>query len=439
MQNRDHVETLIALYRTGVAAADPRRATTEAVRALSDLATAAWVIAAGKGAHAMATGATQALAARGVRVAGGIVVAHAPDRMASHGLEVAIGDHPVPGSGSFRAASRIGSLAGTVPESDDALVLVSGGATSLLAGPAEGIPERDLPVLFEALLASGADIEVMNAIRKRVVRWGAGRLAVALHARRVHCLIASDVPGNDTASIASGPCVPDESTASDVLVRAERAGLLPALPPSVVSLLKRQVAGLGEETPKPGHPRFRTTATTIILDRHVAVRGAAGAARTLGIDVTIEEAPLSGDAAEAGAAIATRGLDAAGDSSGTAPKLLAWSGEPTVRVEPGSGTGGRCQELALAAACALDRAGDPARHVTILAAGTDGRDGPTDAAGAVVGYKTWEQIEAAGIDPEEALARHDSHRALDAVGSLLRTGPTGTNVNDLVLALVSSP
>jgi glycerate-2-kinase len=438
MDNADPTRLLVEWFKAAVAAADPRRATADAVHALTNLAGTVSVIAVGKGAHAMASGAVEALSDLGVHVDGGLVVAHSAADDATHGLDVAIGDHPVPGSGSFEAARRLGAVLAAVPRSDDAIVLVSGGATSLVAGPVEGLRGDDVTALFKALLASGADIEVMNAIRKRVLRWGAGRLAVALHARRVHCLVASDVPGNDAAFIASGPCVPDEMTAAAVLVRAERAGVLPVLPPAVVSLIKQHVAGLRDETPKPSHPRFRTTTTQVILDRHVAVDGATASARAAGVDVTVYDAPLTGDAALAGAAIATRALDTAADSSGGGPRLIAWSGETTVELDAGSGTGGRCQELALAAACMLDRAGERARPVTILAAGTDGRDGPTDAAGAVVGYKTWERIAAAGIDPEAALAHHDSHQSLDAVGALLRTGPTGTNVNDLVLALVAS-
>jgi hydroxypyruvate reductase len=325
-----------------------------------------------------------------------------------------------------------------VPETDDALVLVSGGATSLIAGPVEGLGNEDIPGLFEALLASGADIEMMNAIRKRVLRWGAGRLAVALRARRVHCLIASDVPGNDPAFIASGPCVPDESTASEVLAQARQVGVLRSLPASVTAMLERQAARQQEETPKPSHPRFRSTSARIVLDRHVAVSGVVESARRAGVTAMVEEQPLNGDAAQAGVAIAARGLASARDSSGGRSQLLVWSGETTVRLGTNPGVGGRSQELALSAARELSHAGEPGRGITILAAGTDGRDGPTDAAGAVVGYKTWNLIAAAGLDPEAALARHDAHSALDAVNALVRTGPTGTNVNDLVLALIES-
>lgn len=439
MHHRDPAALLVEWFRAGVAAADPRRATAEAVRELTDLSPGAWVIAAGKGAHSMASGAVEALAERAVPVAGGLVVAHAVDATASHGLDVIIGDHPVPGAGSFRASRALESVTSAVPETDDAIVLISGGATSLMAGPVEGLGTGGIPGLFEALLASGADIEMMNAIRKRVLRWGAGRLAVALRARRVHCLIASDVPGNDPAFIASGPCVPDESTAADVLARAGQAGILRSLPVPVTALLEQQVSGQQEETPRPSHPRFRTTSVRIILDRHVAVSGVVESARRAGVAAIVEESPLTGDAAKAGVAIATRTLASARDSSGGRSRLLVWSGETTVRLGTNPGAGGRSQELALSAARELSLAGELGRGITILAAGTDGRDGPTDAAGAVVGYNTWDRIAAAGLDPEDALTRHDAHPALDAAAALVRTGPTGTNVNDLVLALIASP
>lgn len=430
MSQPDQAERLIAWYSAGVAAADPRRATAAAVSAIEDLARTVWVIALGKGAHAMASGAADACAARGATIAGGLVIAQAPDESASHGLPVAIGDHPVPGPGSLAAAEQLGALAARVTDGDDAIVLVSGGATSLAAGPTDAVAADDLPRLFESLLSSGADIELMNAVRKRALRWGAGRLAVALGARRVHCLIASDVPSNDVAFIASGPCVPDELTAADVLDRLTSAGLADAVPPSLAALLEQQRAGQAPETPKPSHPRFASTSTRIIVDRQAAANGAATAARAAGWRVLVETAPLTGDAAMAGEAIARQALLARG------PKLLAWSGETTVRLGPDAGRGGRCQELALSAARVLHTAGADARGIVVLAAGTDGRDGPTDAAGAVVDAGTWARMDEAGIDPAHALARHDAFTALDAAGALLRTGPTGTNVNDLVLVQV---
>lgn len=428
-------DILTKAWRAGVAVADPRRVTRDAVAGLPALAPAVHVIALGKGSHAMAVGAVEALAARGVRCAGGLVIAHDRRADAAHGLPVMVGDHPVPSTGSFRAAERLADVIAGIPASDDALVLVSGGATSLAAGPVAGVSREDLSATFDALLASGTDIEVMNAIRKRILRWGAGRLAIALHARAVHCLIASDVIGNDPAFVASGPCVPDVLSASDVIDRAARAHLLDALPRAVRAYLERVAQGEAPETPGVELPRFATTTTSIILDRHSAMRGAEAALRDAQVEVTVDPDPVVGPADLAGERLAR---DAIARATTPARLAVVRSGETTVALDEHSGRGGRCQELALAAAHILDDAGAAARGITLLAAGTDGRDGPTDAAGAIVDADTWRAIAAAGFDPDAALRRHDAFPALAAAHALLRAGPTGTNVNDLMLTLVAT-
>jgi hydroxypyruvate reductase len=331
-----------------------------------------------------------------------------------------------------------------IPAGRDVVVLVSGGTTSLLAAPVDAVPPDELRGLFESLLASGADIVMMNALRKRVLRWGAGRLAKALEGRRVHCLIASDVPGNDVASIGSGPCVPDPLTAGDLVRHVSERGLATALPAGVSAYLERTVRGLEAETPKPGDACFADVAVSIVLDRLAAVEAAASEARRLGAAPVVRvRRLLAGEAAVAGRAIARelgewrRAL--AHDSSGTGPFACAvYSGETTVTLGQSAGRGGRCQELALAVAEGLHAMGDDADGITLLAAGTDGRDGPTDAAGAVVDAGTWRAMLAGGLDPAAALAAHDAYPALDRASALLRTGATGTNVNDLVLAAVAT-
>lgn len=423
---------LTRVYRAAVAAADPRRATRQAVTALSDLAPRAWVFAVGKGAHGMASGAMEALRDRNATVLGGLVVSHAPDRAATHGLDATEGDHPTPGPSSFAAADRLAALASRTTGDSDAIVLVSGGATSLIAGPVPGIEESDLQKTFSALLASGADIELMNAVRKRLLRFGAGRLALALNCRRVHCLIASDVMGNDPASIASGPCVPDRSTARETRTRAQQAGVWDTLPTPVRAHLDAMAEGNVPDVPAHDHARFATTSVRVILDRTDAERGAATAAGDLGASVEIQPDPLSGDAAAAGRRFADQLLARDRRSS----DCIIWSGETTVTLGDAPGTGGRCQEFALACAMALEAAGTSARGITVLAAGTDGRDGPTDAAGAIVDATTPGRIRTKGMDPASALRAHSSYDVLDPVGALVKVGPTGTNVNDLVLAVL---
>src|SRR5687767_7168346 len=236
-------EFVTRVYRAGVAAADPPRATRQAVQALPDLTSSVCVTAVGKGAHGMASGAVEALRARGASVASGLVVGNEADPSATHGLESVEGDHPTPARRSFAAADLLDTVAAQSTPESDALVLVSGGATSLIAAPIHGVTEPLLQETFATLLASGADIGLMNAIRKRLLRFAAGRLAIALGSRRVHCLIASDVIGNDTSAIASGPCVPDTIGSRDARDRAVAAGVWNALPDRVRQLLDAMASG----------------------------------------------------------------------------------------------------------------------------------------------------------------------------------------------------
>jgi hydroxypyruvate reductase len=426
-------EFLTRLFHSGVEAADPRRATRQAVSEIRDLASSSLVIAAGKGAHAMASGALDALRQRGATVTHGLVVAHEPDASASHGLDAVEGDHPLPAERSLAAADGLSSVVSRSDGDEDALVLISGGATSLIAAPVAGLSTRDLRAAFESLLASGADITVMNAVRKRLLRFGAGRLALALRSRRVHCLIASDVVGNDVASIASGPCVPDSGSASEARARARDAGAWTSLPGAVRQIIDAMADGAMPDSPPADHPRFRTTDVRIIIDRNIAVEGVVKACMDRGAVAQVIDEPLTGEAAIAGDRIAAELLKR---KRNTVPECVVWSGETTVSLKPGSGPGGRCQELALACARRLADVGPTAVGVTVLAAGTDGRDGPTDSAGAVVESTTWSRIRRAGVDPGAALRDHSSYGALEAAGALLKTGPTGTNVNDLVIGLI---
>ena len=425
-------EFLSRVYRAGVTAADPRRATRQAVEGIRDLTASVWILAVGKGAHFMASGAVDALRARKVAIAGGIVVANERDPSATHGLESLEGDHPTPGQGSFAAAGRLATIAGQATPDTDALVLVSGGATSLIAAPVSGISEDELHDTFKILLASGADIALMNSIRKRLLRFGAGRLAVALRSRKVHCLIASDVIGNDTSAIASGPCVADTTGAHETRARAVAASIWDSLPPGVRGQLDAMAERRALDVPAPDHPRFASTSVQVILDRTDAERGAADMARELGALVTVYSTPLSGDATTKGRQFAADLLE----RQRVGAECIIWTGEPTVTLDADSGTGGRCQEFALALAESLESAG-AAEGIAVLAAGTDGRDGPTDAAGAIVDSSTFAEIRRRGIDPAQALRNHDSYPALDSIGALLKTGPTGTNVNDLVVALIT--
>lgn len=437
----------VSLFDAAVRAADPYAATRAALDGRA-LGARPWIIAAGKAATPMARGALDALAAAHRIPAGGVVIDAGVFRDLGGVMTplVAItGDHPVPGERSRAAAEALGAAARLVRPGDDVLVLLSGGASSLMAAPVEGISTAAMLDLFQGLHRAGPPIDVMNAFRKRVMRWSAGRLALALAGANVQVLIASDVIGDDPAAIASGPCSADRWRAADLIELAYKLRLGPYLPSEVQAFLDRTLSGEVEETLKPDHPALAGVETRIILGNRHALEGVAQAGAAMGLDVRVAPTPITGRARSMGAAIATAAMaarSAANAPSHRALKLpcgmaLVWGGETTVPLgATPHGTGGRAQELALAAAQALHEQGAAGRGITILSAGTDGRDGPTDAAGAVIDGTTWSRIALAGRSPLRDLERHDAYPALDAAGALLRTGMTGTNVNDVVIALV---
>ena len=446
-------DVLTQLYGAAVGGAATGPVTARAVDSLAvSRDRRVWVLAFGKAAHAMTAAAVTSLQRSLHQIVGGLIVA--PDEAPSpYGtIAVACGDHPVPGARSFAAAQRLGDLAARMKSGDVALALVSGGASSLIAAPLRGMTESDLTSLYELLLASGLDISAMNTVRKRFSRWGGGRLTLAIAPAGTHCLAVSDVIGDDLSTIGSGPCVPDPTTADDVIDILEDAKLLSRLTKPFRTYLADVSRGAEPETPKRGHPAFAHGSARVIADNRGALEAAADRARALGAAaVYVVDAPLTGEAVRRGEDIARWLLElrAKGSTSETGARRFAiWGGETTVTLHQASDSsnrrptpappppGGRCQELALAAARVLDEAGERAAGICLLAAGTDGRDGPTDAAGAMVDAGTWGLIHAAGTDPALALARHDSYAALDRAGALFKPGPTGTNVMDIVIGVV---
>ena len=416
---------LVEIYRAAIAAVAPGPALIRALQ--NDRAEGrVWLVALGKAAAPMAEAAVVMLTEDrfpGRALAGGLIVA--PDETpAPHpSLLVVVGDHPEPAAGSIAAAAALDRLVKEIQPGDTVWVLLSGGTTSLIGAPQPGIAADELKVLYGQLLRSGLDIKEMNRVRKRFTRWSGGRLARSLAHARVRCYIVSDVIGDDLAAIGSGPCVPDPSTAREVRDALVRAGLWDGLGPS----LRRHLDADVPETPKPGDPVFDRVENTLIATNRLALEAAGRRASEAGLVAEIDDSQFAGEAATAGAGIAQRLV--AGD---TKPRCLILGGETTVTIgERGAGVGGRSQELALSAARVLRRR--PA--VALLSAGTDGRDGPTDAAGAVVDGTTWEAIAATGRDPASALQHHDSYAALASVDALIKTGPTGTNVMDVVIGI----
>jgi len=422
------------LYAAAVGAAAPGPALERALAGVVPVGPVR-LFALGKASLAMAETAVAVLTARGRSPAGGIVVPPVEGSAPHPRVPVVPGDHPEPGERSRTAAAALARTAADTKPGDEAWVLLSGGATSLLGAPVDGLHPADLTELYRLLLGSGLDISAMNRIRKRFSRWGAGRLAAALAAARIRVFVVSDVIGDDLPSIGSGPCVPDPTTAAEVRQALEAAGLTARIAPALLELLREVEAGRAAETPKPDHPAFARIETRLIVSNRLALEAAAARAAALGCAARIVETPLAGEAASTGRHIADGLLRYARGSTGQQPQCVIWGGETTVTLGPdAAGLGGRSQELALAAAEVL--AGDTSdSSVNLLAAGTDGRDGPTDAAGAVVDGTTWAAVRRAGRDPARDLAAHDAYRALDAAGALLRPGLTGTNVMDVAIGL----
>jgi glycerate 2-kinase len=356
---------------------------------------------------------------------GVVVVPESGGDSCAGGVRIARGSHPVPDAAGERATADVLAIAGRADGRTLVVVLLSGGASALLVAPAAGVALEDKAAMTRALLASGADIGVLNVVRKHCSRVKGGGLArAASGAAGTWTLALSDVVGDDLATIASGPTVADPSTFADAQALLGR-WLVPAdVPSRVRDRLARGAAGDVPETVKPGDAVLARTVAVVIGGNRDAVAAAVAAATSRGYATDVVPEPLAGDAAAVGRAIAARLRRL---PPGRAAVIAG--GETTVRVVRG-GRGGRAQHLALAAAIAL--AGAPA---VVLAVGTDGRDGPTDVAGACIDGDTVRRAGAAGLDAGAALAATDSHPLLAATGDLVRTGWTGTNVADLVVAL----
>ena len=381
------------------------------------------VIAAGKAAPGMASTAVRVI---GDRLQGGVVVA--PSQSTHLGpLEFIAGGHPIPSSGSERGGRRALDVARSTDPAGVLLVLISGGASALMAVPAEGLVLEDKQRTTDTLLRAGADIHALNTVRKHLSGVKGGQLAAGSRAPS-WALAISDVVGDDPSVIASGPTVADRSTFDDAHAILRRFGGLESFPPAVVARLEGGRTGAIPDTPKPGDPRLARAETRVIGSRAEAMQGAAAEARRRGYHVQVIAQPVVGFARDAAASH----LRAVRDIAASAPRPLCVvsSGETTVRVT-GSGRGGRNQEFALAAAESLVAMGG----VVLASVGTDGIDGPTDAAGAIVDSDTMPRAGRKGLAPSQFLADNNSYVFFESLGDLIRTGPTGTNVGDLQIVL----
>jgi hydroxypyruvate reductase len=341
-------------------------------------------------------------------------------------IEIIEAAHPVPDAASVTAARRIAERVRGLGSDDLVICLFSGGGSSLMVAPAEGLTLADKQAVSRALLKSGATISEMNCVRRHLSAIKGGHLGAACHPARLVTLLISDVPGDDPIDIASGPTVADPTTCAEALAIVRRYGI--DVPPSVVEVLAR---GRGE-TVKPGDARLAGSVTTMIATPQIALEAAADVARSEGIAAHILGDSIEGEARDVGRVMAGIALQVSTHGEPfTPPCVLLSGGETTVTVR-GDGRGGRNVEFLLALAVALD--GHPGIHA--LAGDTDGVDGQEEIAGAYLAPDTLGRAFAAGIRPRESLDRNDGHGFFGALGDSVVTGPTLTNVNDFRAILI---
>jgi glycerate 2-kinase len=383
-----------------------------------------WILSIGKASVPMASAIESLLGPE--RIAGGVAVTRTGYGGPTECIRVIEAGHPLP-EGSDGADAVI-EIARQIGPNDLVLCLLSGGGSALLASPPSGISLSELACTTALLLHSGVTIDEMNTVRRHVSQLQGGQLMARLHPATVITLILSDVIGDRLESIASGPTVPDPTSFADAVAVLERESLLDRMPQSIRSHLISGMASEVPETPPPGDPIFETAHALLLGNNSTAVRAMATAAQDLGFEVGFHPTPLIGEARDVGSQLAEQAIGLA-DRAKTKWALIA-GGETTVTV-CGDGLGGRNQELALAAALCLEGMAG----LSVAALATDGTDGPTDAAGALIDGCTAQLARQRGLDPVAALERNDSHAILNVTEDLLWTGPTKTNVADVVLIL----
>jgi hydroxypyruvate reductase len=342
-------------------------------------------------------------------------------------IEIIESAHPVPDAASITAARRILDTVSGLRADDLVLCLISGGGSSLLVAPLEGLTLEDKQSVNRALLKSGASISEMNCVRRHLSAVKGGRLAAACHPAKVVTLVISDVPGDRPMDIASGPTVPDPTTCADALAIIERYAV--GLPANVMEVLR---SGRGESV-KPGDPRVAGSETRFVATPQMALEAAATVARDAGVPTYILGDSIEGEASDVGKVIAGIGLQVAHHEQPFQPPCILLSGGETTVTVRGHGRGGRNVEFLLSLAIALD--GYPGIHA--MAGDTDGVDGLEEVAGAYIAPDTLERAWARGINPKERLADNDGHGFFEALGDSVITGPTLTNVNDFRAVLIA--
>jgi glycerate 2-kinase len=368
------------------------------------------------------------------RVSEGIIVVPEGPLTPLRHVKIKESSHPLPDGRGVAAAKQILSLLMQNAQTDVlVLCLISGGGSSLLPYPADGVSLSDKQTATRLLLQSGASISELNTVRKHLSKIKGGQLARAAYPARVVSLILSDVVGDRLDTIASGLTAPDASTFADAAAVFQKYKICGKAPQSVQQLLQKGVRGEAVETPKADDPCFSTVNNFIIGNNRKALQAASEEARSQGFRPLLLSSCLTGEAREVGTLFASIAKEVEYSRHPVAPPACLLAGGETTVTVLGSGKGGRNQEAALSAAISIA----DAKNIVILAIGTDGADGPTDAAGAIVDTTSIDRAVAAGLDPVEYLIRNDSYPLHEKTGDLVKTGPTGTNVMDLLIGLIS--
>lgn len=430
-------EHAISIFNAAVAAVQPSHFMRQHIQLRDEILTVCgktftlppgrpiWIFGAGKAAAAMAQ--TLEVILSGIAVQGIIITKYEHALPLQH-IDIAEAGHPLPDENGVQATARMIQQLKAVQQHDVVLFLLSGGASALLADYPEGASLTQVQQVFELLLKSGADIHEMNVVRKHLSAVKGGQLALLADTDVWCSLILSDVVGDDLSIIGSGPTVPDPSTFADAIAILDKYELTAKLPAAIYDHLQRGCAGGIPETPKPGHPGLKDVNNFLTGSNAIALEAAQQKARDLGYETRILTSTATGQAT----ALAAQLVTAAKDWTGRRPACILMGGESTVSVT-GKGLGGRNQHLALAAGILL--AEQP--YITILSAGTDGSDGPTDAAGAITDRELILSATAQGLDAAYYLEQHDAYHFFEKAGGLIKTGPTQTNVMDIMMAIIS--
>ena len=389
-----------------------------------------WIIGTGKASAAMAQTMEDLL---GDRVAGGLITVKYDHLAPLRTVRIIEAGHPVPDQNGCNGAREMLSLAQAAGPKDLVFCLISGGGSALMPLPGDGLTLADKQAVSKVLLSCGASIHEMNTIRKHLSAIKGGHLAAAVYPAELCTLILSDVVGDDLDIIASGPTVPDPGTFEMALAIVERYRITKHLPDSVLQYLTRGAAGEIPESPKPTADCFDRAHHLIVGSNRQCVQAARKEANTRGYQTLVLSSLVEGETRDIARMHGAMGREVLSTGNPVAPPACLISGGETTVTLKGNGRGGRNQEFALAAA--LDIEGT--QEIVVLSGGTDGTDGPTDAAGAIVDGYTTSRAKAAGLDPWHHLVDNNAYPLFERLGDLLLTGPTNTNVMDLRLVLAA--